>query len=404
MEKQKNKLTEKLRPRNFLGAQYFALLFFWIIFIALLMTALILFLNERITINNEKGVDKILNDIANATNDAEKTALYKNLMDIYYPLIDFSLMLFVFSQNNNNVAISDWKAAWTQRSNSINTAYSYIFITILIALIALIFYIVIIIKLYRRRAFQKKYGLTTQFTNDYPIYDIKMYLGFIVNLAIVFSFFNFLTTLIVLIYGVILVLTSYFFWYILKIKTEILIMHKWWKTPNFALFSSVILFQNGYTLLKSVFAQKFNVNLDLILSIILPIGIITIFITLLIKNMLNSQVTAVKTALKTIDAKTSVFQIFYYAQQEKALEDYTFVSQLPTLIRIPLQNNSIDTKQALLLMTTIDEAIIFFKDHFHKPKELNYMLFHLFNRITDVKEIEEIKSNTLKIEQQFNKS
>lgn len=71
------------------------------------MTALILFLNERTTINNEKGVDKILNDIANATNDAEKTALYKKLMDIYYPLIDFSLMSFVFSQNNNNVAISD---------------------------------------------------------------------------------------------------------------------------------------------------------------------------------------------------------------------------------------------------------------------------------------------------------
>ncbi|WP_174481048.1 hypothetical protein [Spiroplasma endosymbiont of Danaus chrysippus] len=136
------------------------------------------------------------------------------------------------------------------------------------------------IKLYRRRAFQRKYGLTTQFANDYPIYDIKMYLGFTVNLAIVFSFFNFLTTIIVLIYGTILVLTSYFFWYILKIKTEILIMHKWWKTPNFALFLSVILFQNGYTLLKSIFAQKFNVNLDLILSIILPIGTITIFITL----------------------------------------------------------------------------------------------------------------------------
>ncbi|WP_353305831.1 hypothetical protein [Spiroplasma ixodetis] len=43
-------------------------------------------------------------------------------------------------------------------------------------------------KLYRRRAFQRKYGLTTQFANDYPIYDIKMYLGFTVNLAIVFSF------------------------------------------------------------------------------------------------------------------------------------------------------------------------------------------------------------------------
>lgn len=373
--------------------------FFWIIFIALLITALILFLDERTTINNEKGVDQILKDIANVDSEAAKTPLYKKLMDIYYPLIDFSLMSFIFTQNHHDdAAISDWGAAWTQRSNSINTAYSYIFITILIALIALIFYIVII-RLYRRRAFQKRYGLTMQFTNDYPIYDIKMYLGFTVNLAIVFSFFNFLTSIIVLIYGVILVLTSYFFWYILKIKTEILIMHKWWKTPNFALLLSVILFQNGYTLLKSVFAQKFNVNLDLILSIILPIGTITIFITLLIKNMLNSQVTAVKTAIKTIGAKTSAFQIFYYTQKEKALEDYTFVSQLPTLVRVLLQNNSINTKQALSLITTIDETIIFFKNHFHKPKELNYMLFHLLNRITDNAEIEEIKRNILKIEE-----
>lgn len=398
MKEQKNKLIQKLQPRNFLAEQYFVLLFFWIIFIALLMMALILFLNERMTINNEKGVAGILNDIANATNDAEKTPLYKKLMDIYYPLIDFSLMSFVFTQKND-IAISDWGGAWSQRTNNINTAYSYIFITILIALIALIFYIVIIIKLYQRRTFQKKYRLTTEFTNDYSIYDIKMYLGFTINLAIVFSFFNFLTTIIVLIYGAILVLTSYFFWYVLNIKTEVLIIQKWWKSPNFVLFSSIILFQNGYTLLKAVFAQKFNVNLDLILSIILPIGTITIFITLLIKNMLSSQVTAVKTAIKTINAKISAFQIFYYTQKEKALEDYTFVSQLPTLVRIPLQNNSIDTKQAFLLMATIDETIIFFKTHFHKPKELNYMLFHLFNRITDIKEIEEIKSNILKVEQ-----
>ncbi|WP_458257642.1 hypothetical protein [Spiroplasma endosymbiont of Dactylopius coccus] len=114
--------------------------------------------------------------------------------------------------------------------------------------------------------------------------------------------------------------------------------------------------------------------------------------------MLNSQVTAVKNAIKTIAAKISAFQIFYYTQKEKSLEDYMFVSQLPTLVRIPLQNNSINTKQAVTLMATIDETIIFFKKHFHKPKELNYMLFHLFNRITDIEEIEEIKNNILKIE------
>ena len=390
-------LKQKLQPHNFLGTPYFILLFFWIILIALLITALILFLNERERIDNENNVNNILNQIAMATDDSIKTPLYQRLMSISYPLIDFSLMSFNFTKNNN-IATSNWAAAWTQRVNNINTAYSYIFITILIALVALIFYIVIIIKLYRRRAFERKYNLTTQFGNDYPIYDIKMYLGFTVNLTIVFSFFNFLTSIIIIIYGLILVLTSYFFWYILKIKTEILVARKWWKSSNFVLFLSVVLFENGYTLLKSIFAQQFNVNLDLILSIILPIGTITIIITLLIKNMLSSQVTAVRNAIKTINKKVSAFQIFYYTQKEKALEDYAFVTQLPKFVRLPLQNNKINSKQALVLMTTIDETIIFFKNHLSKQKELNYMLFHLFNEITDNEEIEEIKNNIGKLE------
>lgn len=178
---------KKLRPHNFLGGQFFVLLFFWIIFITLLITALVLFLNERTRIDKQNNVKELLEQIANAKQESDKTPFYKKLMAIYYPLIDFSLMSFIFTQHDD-APISDWGSAWTQRLNSINTAYSYIFITILIALIALLFYIIIIMKLYRRRAFQRKYGLTTQFANDYPIYDIKMYLGFTVNLAIVFSF------------------------------------------------------------------------------------------------------------------------------------------------------------------------------------------------------------------------
>uniref|UniRef100_UPI0027E047D6 transposase n=1 Tax=Spiroplasma sp. AdecLV25b TaxID=3027162 RepID=UPI0027E047D6 len=328
-------------------------------------------------------------------------SVYRQLLAIKYPLIDFSLLSFQFIKSKET-PISDYSAAWTQRVNSINTAYSYIFITILIALIGFVYYIVVIIKLYKRNHFEKKYGLSTQFSNDYPIYDTKMYLEFVINLAIVFSFFNFLTTIIVLIYGAVLVLTSYFFWYILKNKTEVLVMHKWWKSPNFVLFISVLLFQNGYTLLKAIFAQQFNVNLDLILSIILPIGTITIVITLLIKNMLATQVSAVKNAIKTISAKVSAFQIFYYTQKEKALEDYSFVNALPTFVKLPLQNNSINTKHALVLMQTIDETVLYFNSHFTKSKELNYMLYHLFNNITDVKEIEEIKSNIVKLPKKAN--
>lgn len=113
--------------------------------------------------------------------------------------------------------------------------------------------------------------------------------------------------------------------------------------------------------------------------------------------MLATQVSAVKNAIKTIGAKISAFQIFYYTQKEKSLEDYTFVSALPTFVKLPLQNNSINTKEALGLMQIIDETILYFNIHFTKPKELNYMLYHLFNDVTDVKEIEEIKSNILKL-------
>ncbi|WP_375317094.1 hypothetical protein [Spiroplasma endosymbiont of Virgichneumon dumeticola] len=65
-------------------------------------------------------------------------------------------------------------------------------------------------------------------------------------------------------------------------------------------------------------------------------------------------------------------------------------------------NYSINTKHALVLMQTIDETVLYFNSHFTKSKELNYMLYHLFNNITDVKEIEEIKSNIVKLPKKAN--
>ncbi len=53
-------------------------------------------------------------------------------------------------------------------------------------------------------------------------------------------------------------------------------------------------------------------------------------------------------------------------------------------------------------MQTIDETVLYFNSHFTKSKELNYMLYHLFNNITDVKEIEEIKSNIVKLPKKAN--
>lgn len=380
-----------------LGLQYFVLSFFWLIFIALLITAVVFFSIERARVNSENNVNGILDQIANSNDQAEKTTLYKQLMNIKYPIIDFALMAFV-AFSSSNVPISDWGAAWTQRLNNINLAYSYIFITALIAIIGFVFYIIVIVRVYHRAWFEKRHSLEVKFHNDYVIYDIKMYLTFIVNLAIVFSFFNFLSTLVALAYGIILVLVSYFFWYILRIKTETLIKHKWWKSPNFLLFTIILVIQNGFNILKVIFANEFGVNLDLILSVLFPIGTITVMLTVLIRNMLNSQVSMVLKAIKAINARVTAYRIFYYSQKQKSLEDYTFVSQLPTLIRNPFASNAINTSQAYKLMTLIDETTTFFEQHYEKEKEKKYMLYHLFNNVTDIAEIEEIKKNKLKLE------
>lgn len=398
-----SKLIFRFNSPKVLGLQYFILSFFWLVFIALLVATVVFFSIERDRINNSNNVNEILDKIANSGDASQITAWYKELMDIKYPLIDFSLMTFVAFSNSNSAPISDWEAAWNQRINNINLAYSYIFITALIAIIGFIFYLIIIIKVYCRASFEKRYNLNVKYHNDYVIYDIRIYLNFTINLAIVFSFFNFLSTLVSLAYGFILVLVSYLFWYGFKIKSETLIKHKWWKSPNFALFTTILLVQNMFNILKIIFANEFGVNLDLILSVLFPIGTITVMITLLIRNMMNTQVSAIMKAIKTINVRVSSYRIFYYSQKEKSLEDYTFVSQLPILIKIPFAKNAINTHDAYKLMTIIDEAATFFEQHFEKEKEKKYMLYHLFNEITDVDEIAEIKFNQLKIEAQKQK-
>ncbi|WP_368486163.1 hypothetical protein [Spiroplasma sp. DGKH1] len=388
----------KKKKSTFVGGQYLFLLIFWAIFTAVLIVMLVLFLKERTDINEKNNVNQILTEIKTGTlTDAEIQERYHQLMSISYPLIDFSLMSFNFFGKGNN-DVTDWAKAWDQRTVNINMAYSYIFITAVIALIGLCFYITIIIKLYKRRAFEWRYNLITTFPNDYVIFNTRIYLNFVTSLTIVFSFFNFLTTLISLAYGIVLVLVSYFLWYVVGKKTEVLVPHKWWTATNFAFFVTVLLIQNIYTLIKSIFADKFGVDLDLIIQIIFPIGTITVIIAVAIKNMLSTKVTAVRNAVKTIAGKVASFRIFYYSQKEGALEDYTFVSQLPPLVKGPLGAEKISNDEALTLMTIVDDTAKFFEQHFTNPKERNYMLYHLFNEITSVEEINEIKENVLKVE------
>lgn len=93
-----NKLTALV------GWQYLVSMLFWIIYTAVIITFLILFINERDRINSENDVSKTLAEIAAGKKSAEQVQeTYKNLMSITYPLIDFSLLSFNFFGENNNV-------------------------------------------------------------------------------------------------------------------------------------------------------------------------------------------------------------------------------------------------------------------------------------------------------------
>jgi hypothetical protein len=75
------------------------------------------------------------------------------------------------------------------------------FITSLIAIIALIMQIYVASRNIAETRRIKKYNLGTQFPTSithFSIFKTKMYADFITNLAIVFAFFNFLSTLIVI--------------------------------------------------------------------------------------------------------------------------------------------------------------------------------------------------------------
>ena len=149
-------------------------------------------------------------------------------------------------------------------------------------------------------------------------------------------------------------------------------------------------------MLKSIFLSKLGVNLDLIFQIILPIGTITLIVGLFIKNLLNSKVNCVLNSIKTIDGKIASFRAFFYTNEKKSLDDYNFVSLLPPLIKQPLIKGTVNNEQANKLMNELDETIDFINDKY-KNKQRQYMLYVLFNQISSLDEIQEIKINTNKL-------
>lgn len=387
------------QQRKFLSSQYILLTLFWIIFTSLMILTLYLFVQERSEINGTGRIYQILYvelakpDITNT----EKQGLYKELMETAkYNIIGFSLM--DFNLWNSDQPILDWEAAWKQKMTSIDLAYSYVFICSLLAVITLCFYVAINIKTIKQSHFIKRYGLSNNYGFvSYSVFNTKIIMNFLANLTIIFTFFNFLTTIVAVAYGIILVIMAKILRILLKIDTEAVIAKKWWASSNFKFFATVLIIQNSYTLAKSYFASRFGVNIDLLIQIIIPIGTITVIVAVFIRNLLNSSVNAIKTAVKTINKRVHNFRTFLYSQKDRCLRDFVFHQQLPVIVIGSITSDDVTNTQLYQELQLIDETIIFFKKYIKKPEQLNYLLYYLFNEISKKDQIAEIKENIIKL-------
>ncbi|WP_338982491.1 hypothetical protein [Spiroplasma endosymbiont of Eupeodes luniger] len=84
-------------------------------------------------------------------------------------------------------------------------------------------------------------------------------------------------------------------------------------------------------------------------------------------------------------------------KDDKVFSDYSFMRDMPIIIKERFLSKKINNKQGLELLGIIDETVEFFRLNIKKPDELNYMLFHLFNDVHEIAEIEEMRHNFLKV-------
>lgn len=400
---------------------------FWMLFLVCLIVFTILFTKERnnylnyifqgtVSVQNPFGglsvkeLKKLISDGILTTNpnsaysgatiiDAYKWLYMVSLTGKNYSLTNFSLMTFI--NNAFSQPATDPTTAWTNRSNALDLAYSYLFITALITIVGLAMQVFISCVMIHEQRKIKKFNLSTKFatsTINLTVFKIKLYTDFIMSLAIVFAFFNFLSTLIVIGYW----LLNWISWFIFHLYDK-----KYEKNntsmndnrSNLQYLAFVMIYQNIYTLVKAVFLSRWGVNLDLIFSIILPIGTITVIVGLFIKNLLNSKISNVMRDVKNINSVINTFRTFYYTNRENALKDFDFIAILPPMIKNPLTKGDITTQQTVELINELDDTTKFIEDHYAKNvKEKQFMLYTLFNNVTNKEQINEMKENILKLQ------
>jgi hypothetical protein len=188
----------KKQFNNSLVFQHGLLMLFWIVYCSLLLTCLLLFISEK---------SMLFNEIERYPNKTDYPAL-SGLIDKYAFFIQLSLMSFMFFDKNqvNQITEADFK----NKMQQIDIAYSYLFITTLLAFLGLAMYILFIQKSIQSQRLSRQLELSGRFGLSYQSFKVEIYLTILTNLTIIFSFFNPLVTLLSALYGLFLLIVSVF--------------------------------------------------------------------------------------------------------------------------------------------------------------------------------------------------
>jgi len=229
----------------------------------------------------------------------------------------------------------------------------------------------------------RKMGLTCTIVQKYSYrgFTFNNTTQFIANLTLVFAFFSFLSTCIVIAYWIFLA--------IFKLITRKL-MKKNINTSDFEVGKSdlyylifIMIFQNLYIVVKSYFINGFGVNLDLIMSIILPIGTVTVIIGLFIKNLMSSKISSIKKAILASEDNVEKIRMFVSLQGQKAFEDYDFIQLLPSTVKKDIVADKIEKESLIDDLLEYEKVISFIETNFKKnnldKKYLIYVATNLCN-------------------------
>lgn len=334
-------------------------------------------------------------DLANAYNLLTSWTEYPH----FFPLIGFSLMYFVpgTSEILKTTLPVD---GWTNRWNNITLAYSYLFITLLIALVALAMLLINGIKDIAMFNKNKKMDVITIPVKNFSYFDFTMknVTEFIINLTLIFAFFSFISTCIVIIYWIFL----YIFKGLLKLasRNKFKIDVKEFEIGKNDLFYliGVMIFQNTYTIVKSYFTNNFGVNLDIIMQIILPIGTVTVIIGLFIKNLMSSKINGTKKTIASIGDTIAKIQTFIALNGKKALQSFEFVQILPSWLQKSIREHKMADDKIIKILDKCQIVVEYIEENFKKNvNDKNYLLYIAYYKCQDFDTLNTFYANIQKV-------